>query len=317
MGPTTGMDIEDPDLEKNAIGVKPQNDPKDTIPLEDMTINSVIELAAWQNDAPESAIFRRFDRLHTFNLLVLQNELRILDEQVENIRLEGEDGAEHVKITDEPDLILKIRRTLNSYTAKWAVIDEALAAQKAMTSYARPTGNIIDYIRDVCKYNASGAAQLYKIREERPKRQERKQAEKEAKRIRAITPVEELATPGPKEFEDCIDHCCPRDIGLGKIGRMLSVPGWARRKMNRNPKIASTAKYNEPELNSNLAKRWESAIINTGFGVLVLCPVVALEKVESKGKRLAFVSLFVLLTSFVVSYFADSEHKKTFATVAA
>ncbi|KAI9892450.1 MAG: hypothetical protein M1814_001407 [Vezdaea aestivalis] len=215
------MDEENPDLEMNSFG------PKDTVSPLNMTINSAIEMAAWQMDAPESAIFRRFDTLHTFNLLVLQNQLRILEEQLEGIRLQGkEHGAKEVKISDRSDLILEIRQTLQCY-------NDALAAQKAMISYAHPIRNIIDYLKDVIICNAPGAAQLYKLRETELTRREKKQAKIVAETTRLKTRADHFVTPGLKKFETAVDHCWPRDNGLGMIGRVLSVPGWGDRRPNR------------------------------------------------------------------------------------
>ncbi|KAH8808786.1 hypothetical protein F5884DRAFT_858305 [Xylogone sp. PMI_703] len=224
-------------------------------------------------------VFRRFGKLHLFNLLHIQSELANLEYALD-MHVSGK--QEH----PIEDLLARIKAALVEY-------DSALAAYAKFKSYKEPETHIIKQFRRRAALGENDEGKLHKILE-----------------------VLEIPPTGPTPYLKDLASIAATDKTwthhfIDSHHRLRSM---FEEKLapDQSKALAGTSLiYSEEKV-----RRAEAVFLHLSFCILLVVPVVLLSYLESKVWKLVVLGIFLAAASFLCVGLLNTPNKSSLAVVA-
>ena len=101
--------------------------------------NGYLKLSQFMGELPQYAIFRRFGALNSWNLLLLQAELVVLESQLRRYVLEDNNSADSVTRDYDKDFLLSSGRLGQSRRGRSRQYKIALRIRHLLKQYSKPS----------------------------------------------------------------------------------------------------------------------------------------------------------------------------------
>ncbi|KAH8670116.1 hypothetical protein BGZ60DRAFT_527604 [Tricladium varicosporioides] len=253
-------------------------------------------VARYLNQDSDLWVFRRFGKLHLFNILCLQERLA----ELENI-LETKISKEET--TGFEELLLNIKISLKEYgtaaislnpLALFADLYDALSAQANYRSYRQPEAHVFSLLQNWWNTCHSRATALrigldFHIG-----------GKNNPKDLASIAALEKTWT---HRFIDSNDRL-RRLFAKATDGRCVQ-------ENDAGSQLPSTLLYSEENV-----QRAEAVFLHACFCCLLLCPIFALSYVNRKIWKLVILTVFLFATAVLTVGFLNVPNKNALALVA-
>ncbi|KAH8768543.1 hypothetical protein BGZ57DRAFT_929822 [Hyaloscypha finlandica] len=246
-------------------------------------------VAQYLNQDPDLWVFRRFGKLHLFNILCLQQRLAELENKLETKIWNGEK-------TGFDELLPSIKVALKEY-------DDALSMQANYRSYRQPEKHIFKLLEKWWNYyHGRGSA----LRIGLDLHTGGKNREKD---LASIAAIEKTWT---HRFIDSHDHL--RRL-FAKASTFSTPPTASETALPHDDglgeQLPSTLLYSEENV-----QRAEAVFLHACFCCLLLCPILALSYVHSKTWKLVILAASLFATAVLTVGFLNTPNKNALALVA-
>ncbi|KAF4633167.1 hypothetical protein G7Y89_g4959 [Cudoniella acicularis] len=297
---TFNNDMSSRDISKEERGLHSSHDKPSKLDLRSSADWSFV--AQYLNQDPDLWVFRRFGKLHLFNILCLQQRLAELENTLET-------KIWNDKTTGFDELLLDIKIALKEYgTAAISLnnlalfpvfylvhhpydydpnfIDDALSAQANYRSYRQPEKHVFSLLESWWKiYHGRGSA----LRTGLDFHTEGKNRHKD---LASIAALEKSWTHRFIDSNDCLRRFFAKNDDLSN-------------------QLPSTLLYSEENV-----QRAEAVFLHACFCCLLLCPIFALSYVRSNAWKLVILAVSLFATAVLTVGFLNAPNKNALALVA-
>ncbi|OCK85226.1 hypothetical protein K432DRAFT_421928 [Lepidopterella palustris CBS 459.81] len=247
------------------------------------------ENANWMTQDRDLWLFRRYEKLHIFNILSLQQRLATLEQQLErNVdaewRGEGEQRAAVGCLPKSQDnaLVTEIQTAVKAY-------DEALLALAEISRFQCPAVRTVKIVEKTMYHtNVTTLARELGINQQGADR----------------TTLLAIATPAKSWFHKYID----KSEWLSSLFTEASACQ-GHQKINENDLFY---KYSESKI-----RKAEFGMISASLCLVQILPIAALTLVTNRTWRLVIMLFLILIVSILTSLFANTARATNFGAVVA
>lgn len=257
-----------------------------TIPPADFSFSELDDVAKNLDVDPDLWVFRRFGKLHLFNLLRLQLDLVTLERKLEK-HVQEQQGprnmSQNMSHREKKKFFNSIHRALSEY-------DAALEAQAKFKSYRKPNANVMNKLKSWAD-SSTGDINFYPLRDGLV-----------PPRLRQVYTGElaSIAATQKSWVHEFIDN----NDCLNKIFK-LPPPKMShgQGKVDRTVRL-----YSEDD-----ARRAEALFLHLSFCILLMCTISGLEFLQSRIWKLVLLAIALLVASVLCVCFLNSTNTRSLA----